>query len=274
MNSSVRDLPQIVDIYAIPEVYDVLHAPGTARDVSMCLSAARRFASGPAASAREWVEPACGSGRYVRALAGRGCDAVGVDLSEGMIEYARQRSTGRARARGKTTFVTGDMCSLDRCVGRKKFDAALNLINSVRHLESDARLARHLESTAAALRPGGVYIVGVSTAMYGHETPTEDVWHATRGRMKVTQVIQYEPPTATRGPAARVEHAYSHITVQSPTGSREYVSRYKLRCYSRRQWLDAINQSPLRLAAVINESGKEIDIPELGYGIYVLRRPV
>lgn len=267
--ASRRTLPEIVDIYAIPDVYDALHAPGTSKDVTRCLRVARRYAGEQARDAKAWVEPACGTGRYVRALAGRGCVAVGVDLSDAMIEYARDHSAKAPGAR----FLIGDMTKLDQVVGKGKFDAAINLINSIRHLGSDRELDLHLASTAAALKQGGIYIVGLSIALYGGEPPTEDVWTATRGRMKVSQVIQYEPPTASRGPAARVERAYSHITVTSPSGSREYVSSYSLRCYSKRQWLDAIDRSPLRLEAVVNEAGKEIDIPEVGYGIFVLKKP-
>jgi SAM-dependent methyltransferase len=266
-------LPAIVDIYSIPDVYDVLHAPGTAREVGMCLRAAKRYAGEGAKAAKFWVEPACGTGRYVRGLAGRGCHALGIDLAEPMIEYARQRSRAGGENKGTARFEVGDMTALDETAGRGKFDAAMNLINSIRHLSSDKELDNHLASTAASLKAGGVYIVGLSVALYGAETDSEDVWTGARGRMKVSQVIQYVPPTATRGAAARVERAYSHITVSSPSGTREYVSSYALRCYSRKQWLDAIERSPLRLAAVVNEAGKEIDIPTLGYGIFVLRKP-
>lgn len=266
-------MPAIVDIYAIPDVYDVLHSPGTAREVGLCLRLAKRYGGDMAKAARTWIEPACGTGRYVRALAARGCQAVGVDLAEPMIEYARQRTRAASESRGSATFLVGDMTELDKVAGRGKFDAAMNLINSIRHLTSDKDLDRHLASTAASLKAGGVYIIGLSVALYGYESPTEDQWTGTRGRMTVSQLIQYEPPTATRGASARVERVYSHITATSPSGSREFVSSYALRCYSRKQWLDAIERSPLRLLAVVDEAGKEIDIPTLGYGIYILRKP-
>ncbi len=269
-------LPSIVDIYSIPDVYDVLHSPGTAKDVSMCLRTARGYAGPAAVKAHTWVEPACGTGRYVRALAARGCDALGVDLSEGMVEYARKRWEGVQRE-GSARFAVGDMTAMEKVAGKGqekgKFDAGLNLINSIRHLGSDTELDAHLKSMAAVLKAGGVYIVGLSVTLYGSESPSEDLWNGSRGRMKVAQVIQYDPPTARRGASARVERAYSHITVTSPSGSREYVSSYSLRCYSRAQWLEAIQRSPLRLAAVVDERGREIDVPELGYGNYVLKKP-
>lgn len=267
---STKPLPEIVDIYAIPDVYDVLHSPGTSREVAGAIRSAKRYAGGDASPPKCWIEPGCGTGRYVRALASKGCTCLGVDISSGMIEYARSRTK---ETKGGS-FLVGDMCHLDKVVGKQRFDAAINLINSIRHLENDRQLDSHLDSVCNVLKPGGVYVCGISLAMYGFEQPTEDVWNATRGRMKVTQVIQYDPPTASRGPAARMERAYSHITVTSPSYTREYVSSYSLRCYSKKQWLEAIERSGLRLAAVVNEAGKEIDIPELGYGIFVLRRPL
>ncbi|MBL8963352.1 MAG: class I SAM-dependent methyltransferase [Phycisphaeraceae bacterium] len=264
----------IADLYEIPEVYDLLHAPGTLRDVSLCRRLRRRYARGPAAEGLAWIEPGCGTGRYVIALANAGCEAVGIDLSESMIAFARRRAERRRSERGSATFHVGDMESMESAVGRGRFDGALNLINSIRHLMTDRSLDRHLASAAGVLRPGGVYIVGISMAMYGHESPTEDVWRASRGSASVVQVVQYDPPTASRGSAARVERVYSHITMTTPARQREYVSSYTLRCYSRGQWMGAIERSPLRLAAVVDESGREIDVPELGYGIYVLRRPL
>lgn len=264
-----KPLPAITDIYSIPDIYDILHAPGTVREVGMCLRTARRYAGEGARAAKTWLEPACGTGRYVRALARRGCSAVGVDLSGAMIAYARDRAKKSDRAR----FEVGDITRIDRIAGRGKFDAAINLINSIRHLMTDRQMDEHLSATGAALKSGGVYIVGLSVTLYGQESPTEDVWKGSRGRMKVLQVIQYEPPIAKRGLAARTERAYSFITASSPSRSREFVSSYALRCYSREQWMEAIGRSPLRLVAVINESGREIDVPTLGYGIYVLKNP-
>ncbi len=262
----------IADIYTIPDVYDILHAPGTMREVTVCLRAAETYAGAKARAAKVWLEPACGTGRYVRALASRGCEALGVDLSEPMIAFARE-ITGRTARSGRARFEVGDIVDIDRIAGKGRFDAAINLINSIRHLDRDRDLDRHLRSTAAALKPGGVYIVGLSMVLYGAESPSEDLWKGSRGRCQVTQVIQYEPPTASRGTAARTERAYSHITVTRPSGSREYISTYTLRCYSQEQWIAAIECSPFRLVAVIDEKGREIDIPTLGYGIYVLRKP-
>lgn len=266
--------PTIADLYEIPEVYDLLHSPGTSGDTARCRRLLRRYGRGEAARGRAWIEPACGTGRYVFSMANAGCEAVGLDRSESMVAYARRRAERRRGKRGSAVFHVGDMESMEPVVGRGRFDGAMNLINSIRHLMTDRSLDRHLASAAGVLRPGGVYIVGISMAMYGHESPTEDVWRASRGKTSVQQVIQYEPPTAERGPAARIERVYSHIAVTTPARTREYVSSYALRCYSREQWMAAIERCPLGLVAVVDESGSEIDVPRLGYGIYVLRRPL
>src|SRR5260370_30981167 len=71
----------------------------TRREVDFLLRALR-----PAPGARILDVP-CGYGRHAAALAGRGFQVVGVDLSRPMIAEARRRLAGRPRL----TFVRGGM---------------------------------------------------------------------------------------------------------------------------------------------------------------------
>ena len=100
---------------------------------------------------RKVLEPGCGSGRMLEALAERGRDVTGLDLSEQMLELARLRLGGRG------TVLLADMEDFDL---REVFDGAVCPINTLTLLTPNA-LARHLECMARHLRPGSRYVVQV-----------------------------------------------------------------------------------------------------------------
>jgi SAM-dependent methyltransferase len=110
---------------------------------------------------RSVLEPGCGSGRVVEALARRGLEAVGLDRSPQMIDVAQKRLA--ASGIEHATVVLGDMTAFE--LGRV-FDGAVCPINTLLHL-SPAELDRHLEAMADHLRPGARYLIQL--ALYGGE---------------------------------------------------------------------------------------------------------
>jgi len=262
-----------VDFYDDPVVYDVLHTPGTAAEVDGLERLARRFArSRPEpAGGTVWLEPACGSGRYLRVIASRmdrGADGrvIGVDLNERMIAYARARAA-RAGHGDRARYVVGDMTRLDDHVRAGSVDAAFCLINSIRHLPTPAAMRAHLESVRRALKPGGVYAVGLSTSRAEWEFESEDVWSARRGTLHVRQVVQYEPPAA---PEHHNERVRSHLTLTTPTGVRTTTSTYTLRAWRLEAWERVVARARLGVVGVVDERGDDIEPPPCAYGVWVL----
>lgn len=251
------------DFYDLPMLYDVLHAPGTAADLDGFQRMAERYVDG---SSKRWLEPACGTGRFVRLAAKRGLRATGIDLSEAMIGYAQRRGIGR--------YVLGDITKLTEHFKPGSFDFAFCPINSVRHLPSDAAMVRHLKNMHAVLKPGGVYAVGIN---YGGvvdgvplEFPSEDIWAAARGTLRVTQVVQYETPQEL---GDRTEHVRSVLTVQrGARPSEQVLSTYTLRTYTRAHWDAVVRASELRPVATVDEAGREVTIGDAGYGIHILKK--
>ena len=90
----------------------------------------------------------CGNGRHAGALAQRGVRMTGVDLSAGFLEEARRTDPG-------IEWVHGDMRNLP---WRGRFDAAYCWGNSFGYFEPD-ECQRFLEAVAAALRPGGRFLL-------------------------------------------------------------------------------------------------------------------
>lgn len=266
----VRSLPVPTDFYSIPDLYDVLHAPGTAEEVDV-LRAIQRRAVGIVRSPR-WIEPASGTGRYLLEAAGQGVAGVGFDVSAPMVKYARARAARRSAAR-RPRFFLADMRDFD--AGRRlgRFDFAFNPINTIRHLASDAAMRQHLAAMARVLHPHGVYAVGLSLCAYGSEAPTEDVWHGERGPVRVVQVVQYIPPTGGRGEASRVERVFSHLTVTRRGEERHVDSSYALRGYDLSQWTGLLARAGWTIDGVTDSHGEPATPREPGYFVFLMRPP-
>jgi SAM-dependent methyltransferase len=115
-----------------------------------------------AVGARRVLDAACGTGMHALALAERGYEVLGTDLSAGMIERAR----ANAQAAGlKARFVVAGLGELrqqvgdDSVPGQGGLDAVLCLGNSLPHLLTPADLQRALSDFAACLRPGGLLLL-------------------------------------------------------------------------------------------------------------------
>lgn len=252
--------------YDDAKLYDVLHAHGTAGEVRGLQRLSARFGLDPSGP---WLEPASGSGRYLRAAASRGLRVAGFDRQPAMLEYAR-RSLSRFDA-SRWCLGLADMRTFDAQAFAPgwAFELAFNPINTIRHLDSDRAVLDHLQHVHAALRPGGVYVVGLSLSVYGFEQPSEDTWQGRRGLLHVHQVVQYTP---AHGGSDRAERVDSVLAVTTPSGRRIVPASYELRSYDRGQWDSVIARSPFELACCVNEAGREVAPPTLGYALYVLRR--
>jgi len=108
-----------------------------------------------AAGAHRVLDAACGTGRHAIALAQRGYEVVGADLSPAMIARARANA---AAAGVKTRFEVAGFGQLSILVGTS-FDALLCLGNSLPHLLTPMDLAMALFDFAVCLRPGGLLVI-------------------------------------------------------------------------------------------------------------------
>lgn len=248
-------------LYDDAPIYDILHARGTSSEVDG-LERMAAYARPHRKGRGTWLEPACGSGRYLRHAARRGYRVIGFDRNPEMIEYARARVPA---SRGR--FFVGDMTRFAGEVGQGRVDFAFNLINTIRHLDTDRAMLAHFREVARALRPGGLYAVGLTLTSYGMEFPSEDVWEGSRGGLRVRQIVQYIPPLAE---GDRAEQVHSHLVITRGDKEEHRDDAYTLRCYSQGQWLGLIGRSPLRLEAVVDEDGEPHDVGPSGYGIYLL----
>lgn len=262
--------PRHVDFYSIPVIYDILHAPGTPAEFRSLRTLARRFAPRPPSGKRPvWLEPACGTGRLLRAAAAHGVRAIGFDREPLMIAHARRLAR---KAEHRPAFFVADMEAFDEGRRIPRVHMAFNLINTIRHLGSDAAMLRHFRAIERVLAPGGIYAVGLHMTAYGLESPTEEVWRGRAGPTRVIQVLQYLPPAGSRGESLRAERAISHVTMTQGGETEHIDSTYALRSYSLGQWLTLLDRSPLGIMAVTDHAGVDTRPHEPGYFVFVLVR--
>jgi daunosaminyl-N,N-dimethyltransferase/N-dimethyltransferase len=94
------------------------------------------------------LEAACGTGSYVRALAGR-YRMTGFDVSEAMLALSREKNPDVPHFRADMANFTVD----------EPFDALLCLFSSIGYLHGEGALRSGLRCFARALRPGGVLVI-------------------------------------------------------------------------------------------------------------------
>ena len=102
------------------------------------------------------LDAACGTGWHAIALAQRGYQTAGADLSAPMIALARQNAAG---AGVQVRFEPAGFGQLAETFGEASFVALVCLGNSLPHLLTPASLHAALLDFARCLKPGGRLIV-------------------------------------------------------------------------------------------------------------------
>lgn len=254
-------------LYLLPELYEVVNGPQTALETATLVRIADRFAahSGPHSV---WLEPACGTGRFLSALSRRNFRVRGYDPQPAMLAYAVRRLQRRQRPPAPDpVLLAADFTTPASALrGFGAVDVAICPVNSLRHLASDRDVLAHLEQIAGLLAPGGVYLVGLDLLHPG-QTAEEDVSTGARGRLRVTQIVQYLPPVT----GSRRERVIVEMVVDRPRGREHHSFAYDLRTYNPRQWSSLIARSALRRLAVCDASGRPVArTARLPYQIEVL----
>jgi SAM-dependent methyltransferase len=129
------------------EEYHALYPHRDADDARRAVALVQRVA--PWRPGERVLDLACGSGRHAAELERLGASVVGFDLSPPMLR--------RARARTRAPLVRGDMRALPFRPGT--FVLAVNLFTSFGYFREDAEHELVLRQAAAALAPGGRFVL-------------------------------------------------------------------------------------------------------------------
>jgi SAM-dependent methyltransferase len=227
-----------LNLYDYPRYYDLVFGSDWKAEYDFLGAVFDKHATG---RVRRVFEPACGTGRLLFRLAQAGLAASGLDLNPRAVDFCNKRL---ARHGLPPSVFVGDMADfrLPRPV-----DAAFNTINSFRHLLTEAAAQSHLACIAAALRRGGIYILGL------HLTPTEgtaideETWSARRGHLGINTNLKTFGLDLRR----RTEHCRMVMDIFTPTRQFTIVDELVFRTYTRPQILRLLAAVPaLELAAI------------------------
>ena len=210
------------DLYDYPKYYDLVYGSDWKAEFDFLEDCFERHADGVVESL---FEPACGTGRLLIKFADVGYQVAGVDLNPKAIDYCNDRLQRGGHPR--STFV-GDMCDFRVS---KKVDAAFNTINSFRHLGTEAKARAHLQCMADALRPGGLYVLGLHLTPTEVEPIQEESWSARRGNLSVLSRMWVLDCDLTK----RVETVGVSFDVYTPTRQFQIVDEIAFRTYTFRQ---------------------------------------
>lgn len=114
------------------------------------------------------LEMGCGSGRILLALAEAGYDVTGIDLSETMLQRAREAIDGRDLD-GTVQLMHGSMMEADTAPGGP-FGLVIFSLNALMHLPSAASQRLALKSALRALDPRGQLVLDLMNPTPDHLT--------------------------------------------------------------------------------------------------------
>jgi SAM-dependent methyltransferase len=256
----------VANWYHYPQYYDIAFQANTSREADFIEAACRKYCS---FDARRLLEPACGTGRLITALAARGYQVAGFDLSRPALSYLRRQLT-RRRLHAETFEAEMSNFRLDRSA-----DAAYCVVNTFRHLLTEQAARRHLQCITGSLRPGGIYVLGMHLVPLDVDEREAEHWTETRGRTKVT-ITQRVLRTDLR---RRIEDL--QVCLMARRGSKEFLLRhaFHLRTYTLRQFRRLLSSIPSLELCDIYDFRYDIDQrlalnDGIAYGVFVLRRRV
>ncbi|QDT06504.1 Cypemycin methyltransferase [Rubripirellula lacrimiformis] len=252
--------------YDHPQYFDMVFRDETEAEVEFFEQAFERFTD---IDVKRLLEPGCGSGRLVVAMAEKGYDLTGLDLSQPMLSYLRTRMR---RRKLDGTYVLGDMTAMQF---DQPFDAAFCTFNTFRHMLDEASAIAHLRSVADNMRVGGIYILGLHLIPMDADPECTERWKASAGGTKISVTLRVTDFDRKR----RQEMLRVSIKAVKRTGQIERIrSDFPLRIYTPKQAQRLLEKvSDVWQISGIYDFDYDIDEPrefdnDLTDAVFVLRR--
>lgn len=252
------------NLYDYPKYYDLVYGSDWKAEFDFLEDCFEKHAD---VEVRRIFEPACGTGRLLIRFAHAEYEVEGNDLNRLAIDYCNARLD---RAGFAPSAVVGDMCDF-KC--SQRVDAAFNTINSFRHLATEKQARDHLKCVAAALRPGGLYVLGLHLTPTTGEPLTEESWSARRGNLAVLSRMW----VTERDLKERQEHIGMSFDVYTPTQQFRIEDHCAFRTYTASQMGKLLAGSSEFEITAVYDFGYDIDEPiEIGPNtedvIYILKK--
>jgi SAM-dependent methyltransferase len=213
---------ELANLYDYPRYYDLVFGSDWKAEHDFLLAVFDTFATG---RVRRVFEPACGTGRLLFRLAQSGLAVAGLDLNPRAVVFCNKRLERHGFA--AAAFV-GDMSDFEL---PRPVDAAFNTINSFRHLATERQARSHLRCVAAALRQGGLYVLGLHLTPTEGSPLTEERWSARRGNLAINTHLE----TFDLDVESRTERCRMTMDIYTPTQAFQIVDELVFRTYTQAQ---------------------------------------
>lgn len=246
----------MASVYQYPAYYELAFSfRDLAAEVDVFETLIDRYAAIPVTA---MLEVACGSAPHLRELMSRGYHYMGLDLCPTMLDYARLKAQAWT-ADIAPIFITADLRDfrLDTPV-----DFAFVLLGSL-YVESTAELSSHFDAMAAALRPGGLYLMDWCIDC-SPNAARHTAWEIEAEGVNVKALYQAYPLNAIEQTIAEsialvVEDHGTTVTLREQAVRREiYPQEFLMFCAQRRDfefigwWNDWDLRKPLDGTEVMN----------------------
>ena len=216
------------DWYDTPLYYDIIFDQDTGLEADFLEKMMQRHAGiRPSHQAWRILEPACGSGRLITELAGRGHDVSGFDLNPHMLEHARRK----VQRTGRQALLWQDRMESFKLPFRLRYDLAHCLVSTFKYLLDEKSAISHLHQVSKALRSGGLYVLGLHLTDYEDGGAAHERWV---GRRNGTQVIcntHTWPPDRRK----RTEDVRTRLRITRRGQSKTLETRWQFRTYNAAQ---------------------------------------
>lgn len=254
----------LADWYDYPQYYDLAFLEDTEPEADFLAAAFQKYAQRPV---KRVLEPGCGGGRLVVELARRGFDMLGFDTSEMALDYLRKQL---AKRKLQAEVYRDDMTSF---TVKKPVDAAICTFNTFRHLTTAETARSHLKSIAAALAPGGIYVLGLHLLPPDADEESLERWTATKGQTKVVftlRVLDFNRRT-------RIEKMRATMLVRTGKKELRLASEFEFRLYTCAQIKQLFAEVPELELCDVYDFCYEIDEPlklnnEISDTVFILRK--
>ena len=265
------------NLYDHPQYYDLVFGSDWKAEFDFLLACFDRHIDGPV---KRLFEPACGTGRLLYRLGMADYQVSGLDLNEKAVEYCNTRL--KRHGLPQSAFV-GDMTDFELPppaesssrggAGQHQVDAGFNTINSFRHLREEAQAEAHFRCMGNAIRPGGVYILGLHLTPAAGSPFDEESWSAQRGHLCVNTRMW----TVSFDMAARQEAFRMTYDVYTPTKQFRLEDEIHFRTYTLDQFEDLVDRTGVFTIEESYDFGYDIDDPidlddETQDVVFILRR--
>lgn len=176
------------------------------------------------------LDVACGTGRHIEHLKAD-FQVEGLDISEGLLELARERNPG-------VPFHQGDMIDFELA---KQFDVVTCLFSSIGYVQTVDNLRRAIGSMARHVVPGGIVIVEPWFTPGAWRPGTVHALFIDEPQLKIARVN-------TSFVDGRLSYFDLHYLIGTPEGTEHFVERHELGLFDRAEMTAAFEAAGLAVS--------------------------